>query len=362
MMMELKIAQDLIRIQSFTPHDRGCFDRIKYYLPMCQHEVFHVGDTTNALITFGSHDRKHFAFAGHIDVVPVAGQEWSVDPFDAIIKDGYLYGRGSNDMKGAIACFMAAFLEVYQKLDYKISFLLTSDEEGKALYGTREIIKRLKERNESIDLCLIGEPTSQDDVGDHIKIGSRGSINFRIRVKGQAGHVAYPDEASNPIPVALTLSQKLNEWVWDQGSEHFQASHLEMTSIDVNNLATNVIPEHVDIRFNIRFNDQHTHQSLHEQIAHIAFGHELHCEYCGVPYWSDISKYQSLLEDAVYPMASHFSTYGAASDGFMIQEICPCFELGLFYNQAHQKDERVLLTDLTQLKNIYKQILLSFSS
>lgn len=358
--MELTIAQDLIRIQSLTPHDNGCFDLIKHYLPMCHHEIFQVVDTTNALITFGSNAKKHFAFAGHIDVVPVVGQEWSTDPFGGVIKDGYLYGRGTNDMKGAIACFMAAFLEVYQQIDYKVSFLLTSDEEGKALYGTREIIKKLKERHEEINLCLIGEPTSRHEVGDHIKIGSRGSLNCHIRVKGQAGHVAYPDEASNPIPVALVLAQKLNEWVWDQGSEHFQASNLELTSVDVDNQATNVIPEHVDIRFNIRFNDQHTHQSLHEQIAHIALGHDVHCEYCGIPYWSDISAYREILEDAVRPTKTHFSTYGAASDGFMIQEACPCFELGLFYNQAHQRDERVLVTDLTQLKNIYKQILLSF--
>ncbi|USO02345.1 MAG: succinyl-diaminopimelate desuccinylase [Alphaproteobacteria bacterium] len=349
-MLEHELAKKLIKIKSITPENNGCLELIASYLPDFEHSYINKGNTSNLFSKY-KNGAKHFAFAGHIDVVPVS-DNWSVPPFDGVVKNGYLYGRGTNDMKGAIACFVAAFLEVKDKINYSVSFLLTSDEEGDATYGTREIIKYLQDKNEKIDLCLIGEPTSKNKVGDRIKIGSRGSINTRIRVHGQAGHVGYPDEAKNPIPIALDLAKKLNEHVLDKGNEHFQASNLELTSIDVNNTATNVIPPYIDIRFNIRFNDIHTHESLKAWIQSIAHEHECHFEFCGIPYYCDISKFNL--------SSANISTHGAASDGFIIKDLCPCFELGLFYDQAHQKDERVLLEDLTKLKEIYKEILLHF--
>ena len=230
-MLEHEICQKLIQIKSITPENNGCLELIASYLPNFSPHYINVQDTSNLFLK-SFKGQKHFAFAGHIDVVPVSSN-WSVDPFAGTIKDGYLYGRGTNDMKGAIACFIAAFLEVQETLQYSVSFLLTSDEEGPATYGTREIVKYLKTYNEKIDLCLIGEPTSKDQIGDHIKIGSRGSLNCHIKIHGRSGHVAYPQEASNPIPTALALSQQLNDWIIDQGNDNFQASHLELTSIDV---------------------------------------------------------------------------------------------------------------------------------
>jgi len=353
-MLEHELAKKLIQIKSITPSNNGCLELIQSYLNNFQPYYLHKDKTSN-LFTKCTQGTRHFAFAGHIDVVPVS-KNWSVSPFDGVIQDGYLYGRGTNDMKGAIACFVAAFLEVKNHIDYSVSLLLTSDEEGDATYGTREIIKFLTSINEKIDLCLIGEPTSKKKVGDHIKIGSRGSVNTRIRIRGKAGHVAYPNEAKNPIPIALELAQKLNEFVLDQGNDYFQPSNLEITSIDVGNTATNVIPSHVDIRFNIRFNDQHTHESLKKWITKIASPHECHFTFCGIPYYSDLTLFKKIFG----PIKQ--STHGAASDGFIIKDLCPCFELGLFYNQAHQTDERILLTDLTALKEIYKNILLKFQT
>ena len=357
-MLELELSQKLIQRKSITPDNNGCLELIESYLKDFEAHYINVSDTSNLFLKYNN-GTKHLAFAGHIDVVPVANN-WSVDPFGSVIKDGYLYGRGTNDMKCAIACFIAAFLEIKDQLNYSVSLLLTSDEEGPATHGTREIVKFLKEHNATIDLCIIGEPTSKEHVGDHIKIGSRGSLNCHIKVHGQTGHVAYPNEAVNPIPIAIELSKKLNEWIIDQGNEHFQASNLELTSIDVGNKATNVIPDFVDIRFNIRFNDQHTHESLRNKIEFMAKDHEIHFQFCGIPYFSHIEPFKEMLRDAVHPTPTYFSTNGAASDGFMIKDLCPCLELGLFYNQAHQTDERVLLTDITALKEIYKKILLSF--
>ena len=193
-MLEHELCQKLVQIQSITPQNNGCLELIAAHLPQFNHHYIYQKDTSN-LWSKRQKSSKHLAFAGHIDVVPVTSH-WSVDPFAGIIKEGYLYGRGTNDMKGAIASFVAALLEVQDQLDYSVSLLLTSDEEGAALYGTREIVKRLKQQQETFDLCIIGEPTSKEQVGDHVKIGSRGSLNTHIKIRGRSGHVAYLEDAA----------------------------------------------------------------------------------------------------------------------------------------------------------------------
>ena len=370
----IRLTQDLITRPSVTPDDAGCLDLISEYLiPMgftCYRLPF--GDVDNMYARLGA-ESPNFCFAGHTDVVPVVFEElWKSPPFAADIHDGFIYGRGAVDMKGAIAAFVAAVSMHPLPIKGSISFLLTSDEEGKALNGTRQVVKWLQEQGETIDACIVGEPTSTTHIVDTVKVGRRGSLSVLLTVTGKAGHVAYPHLAANPIPVLLEYLQVVSTIILDEGMEHFQPSHLEVTTIDVDNLATNVIPRQAHARFNIRFNPLHTTDSLmellKEQAAAIMEKHEgFECswewEVSGEAFLTNNIRLQNIIKEAIVKVRGvvpEFSTSGGTSDARFIKDLCPVVELGLTNETAHQLDERVSITHLKTLTKIYSQILHSF--
>ncbi|HCY48449.1 MAG TPA: succinyl-diaminopimelate desuccinylase, partial [Alphaproteobacteria bacterium] len=284
------------------------------------------------------------------------------DPFEANIEDDMIIGRGVADMKGAIAAFIVALGRFLEKNDGRITMVITGDEEGKAVNGTIKQVAWLKERNIIPDLCLIGEPTNPDHMGEMIKVGRRGSFNGIITVKGKQGHVAYPDRTDNPVPKLLKILNMLSQWQLDEGTEHFQASRLEVTSIDVGNKITNVIPAKAEARFNIRFNDLHDENSLRTQLQEkiMATGFsdqveaEFHCS--GASFVMQDTTHAELLQDVVEEITSKrpvLSTTGGTSDGRFLKDLCPVMEFGVVGATMHQVDERVRMSDLDQLADIY---------
>jgi len=265
----LALAQKLIRCPSVTPEDAGAIGVLESELKglgfdchMLRFEQPGTPSIDNLYARFGSQG-PNFCFAGHTDVVPPGGN-WKHNPFEAVIEDGVLYGRGAADMKSAIAAFVAASARLISAGPVKgsISLLITGDEEGPAINGTAKVLQWLKDKGERLDHCVVGEPTSVSRAGDTLKIGRRGSVNFRILVEGLQGHVGYPQKAKNPIPVLAQLVAQLSGHVLDKGNAHFEASSLSFTSMDVGNDAANVIPREARAAFNVRFNDQHTPESL----------------------------------------------------------------------------------------------------
>ena len=277
----VSILQSLIRCKSVTPAEGGALDYLESLLKpagfACHRLKF--GEVDNLYARFGS-ALPHFCFAGHTDVVPVGDEgAWSADPFGASIKDGFVWGRGAVDMKGSIAAFVAAALECVKAGGVKgsVSFLITGDEEGPAVNGTVKVLEWLKEREEKIDFCLVGEPTSRETFGDMAKIGRRGTLTGRLTVTGKQGHAAYPHLADNPVPKLVTLLKTLDDLSLDEGTKHFQPSNLEIVTVDVGNTAENVIPAAARAVFNVRFNDLYTGVSLEKKLRAALDG-------CGVPY------------------------------------------------------------------------------
>src|SRR6185312_4322607 len=353
-MEALDLAQALIRRRSVTPADAGALDVLEAVLKelgfACHRLKF--GEIDNLYARMGD-EKPHFCFAGHTDVVP-AGEGWTHDPFAAEVKDGILYGRGAADMKSAIAAFVAAVKRLLAsgRPRGSISFLITGDEEGAATDGTVKVLEWLKGRGESIDHCVVGEPTSVASAGDTLKIGRRGSINFRITVTGVQGHVGYPQKAKNPIPVLAELVTQLASHKLDKGTDHFQPSTLAFTTLDVGNPATNVIPEKAHAGFNIRFNDWHTPESLTGWIDDRAqqMARQSGCEIAvtattsGVAFLTEPGKFTQLVSDTVARVtgqAPFFSTSGGTSDARFIKSVCPVVELGLAGATMHKSDECV---------------------
>jgi succinyl-diaminopimelate desuccinylase len=311
----------------------------------------------------------HFCFAGHTDVVP-AGDGWRRDPFKGEIADGVLYGRGAADMKSAIAAFVAAVARAGTQ-NGSISLLITGDEEGPAINGTPKLLAWLKQRGEKIDHCVVGEPTSVARAGDTLKIGRRGSINFRIKVAGVQGHVGYPHKAKNPIPVLAELVSQLAWHRLDQGSAHFDPSTLSFTSVDVGNEATNVIPGEARAAFNIRFNDQHTAESLVGWATDLThrISRDRGCEaeiahsVSGVSFLTKPGHFIQLVSDTVASVTGappQLSTSGGTSDARFIKDICPVVELGLAGATMHKADECVPVAEITALTEIYTQLLKAY--
>ncbi len=372
-MEALDLARALIRRPSVTPADAGALDVLEAVLKelgfSCHRLKF--GETGNLYARLGS-EMPHFCFAGHTDVVPV-GEGWTRDPFAAEVKDGVLYGRGAADMKSAIAAFVAAVVRLLSsgKPKGSISFLITGDEEGAATNGTVRVLEWLKERGENIDHCVVGEPTSVGKAGDTLKIGRRGSINFRITVTGVQGHVGYPQEARNPIPVLAELVTQLANHRLDKGTDHFDSSTLSFTTIDVGNPATNVIPAEAHAAFNIRFNDRHTPESLTgwvkdraQQLAHLS-GCEIAVEAktSGVAFLTQPGKFTQLVSDTVASVtgeAPFFSTSGGTSDARFIKDFCPVVELGLAGVTMHKSDECVPVAEIAALTDIYAALLAAY--
>ncbi|WGM45318.1 Succinyl-diaminopimelate desuccinylase [Brevundimonas sp. NIBR10] len=313
----------------------------------------------------------NLCFAGHTDVVPTGAEAgWSADPFEAEIRDGILYGRGAADMKGGIAAWVAAVSAVLADGEPggSLSFLITGDEEGPALHGTKRVVETLIAEGEVIDACVVGEPSSQNLLGDMIKIGRRGSLNTWITVHGRQGHVAYPHRAANPAPVLVRLLARLDAWVVDEGYEAFQPSNLEITTIDIGNGATNVIPAQAKARLNIRFNPAQTGDGL---IAHLdaeaarvaaESGLEITLEHMcsGEAFLTPHGPFVTAVQDAVETELGRrpeASTTGGTSDARFIRAMCPVLELGLVGQTMHQFDERVPVEEIVALTGTYRRII-----
>ncbi|HET7084294.1 MAG TPA: succinyl-diaminopimelate desuccinylase [Rhizomicrobium sp.] len=370
----LALAQALIRRPSVTPKDAGALDileRVLKELGFVTHRL-PFGDVDNLYARLGT-EAPHFCFAGHTDVVPV-GEGWSADPFAAEVRDGMLYGRGAADMKSAIAAFVVAAARTGrppEKFKGSISLLITGDEEGAAVNGTVKMLEWLTARGEKINHCMVGEPTSVGHAGDTLKIGRRGSINFKLKVTGAQGHVGYPQKAKNPIPPLAELITQLAVHRLDKGSEHFDASTLAFTSVDVGNGATNVIPAEARAAFNIRFNDKHTPDSLTNWVKDRAsiIAEQSGCEIevtsrtSGVSFLTTPGKFTQLISDTVAGItgqAPFFSTSGGTSDARFIKDVCPVVELGLAGATMHKADECVPVAEIAALTDIYAALLAAY--
>lgn len=299
----------------------------------------------------------HFAFAGHLDVVP-PGPGWTSDPFAPEIRGDLLYGRGAVDMKGSIAAFVAALDALPDDLPGTISLIITGDEEGPAVYGTLALMDRMKARDLRPDLCLVGEPTSSARLGDVVKIGRRGSVNMWIRVAGAQGHVAYPHLADNPIPKLVRILTLIEAEVLDEGTDWFQPSNIEITDLEVGNVAHNVIPGAATARISIRFNDQHSGASLIERIKAIAAteGGTVDARISGESFLTAPGAFSDLVSGAIRDVTgveTELSTTGGTSDARFLSRICPVVEFGLNNATMHKLDEAVAVQDLRDLTAIY---------
>lgn len=367
------LACDLIRKPSVTPADLGALDVVQGALEALGFVVkrYPFEDVDNLYARLGT-ERPNFCFAGHTDVVPTGDlAQWKVDPFEAALQDGLLIGRGAADMKGGIAAFIAAtarYLEKHQEPKGSISFLITGDEEGVALHGTKKLLRAITEEGEVLDQCLVGEPTNPDSMGDMIKNGRRGSLNCTVTVTGIQGHVAYPHKAANPVRALIDFLQKIQNHKLDDGAEGFQPSNLEVVTMDVGNPASNVIPEKATARFNIRFNTAHTGETLTKwlqaeaQRAEIGFKGkiDLSIMVSGEAFFTPPGLLTQLIQEsceAVTGRRPELSTTGGTSDARFIKDYCPVCEFGLVGATMHQVNERVETRDIETLTDIYEGVL-----
>jgi succinyl-diaminopimelate desuccinylase len=371
----LELSEALIRRPSVTPTEAGALDVLGAALEevgfTCHRLPFSAEgtpDVDNLYARFGT-GQPNFCFAGHTDVVPPGDPaDWASDPFEPTRRDGRLYGRGAADMKCAVAAFATAarrFVKRNGDFGGSISMLITGDEEGPAINGTRKVLDWMRDNGEVIDACLVGEPTNPLELGDMIKIGRRGSMNAAITVEGTQGHVAYPDIAENPVPRLLAFLKAVDDHVFDTGTDHFPPTNLEITTIDVGNPTTNLIPAKAEARLNIRFNDQHTGASLsaflEERRAALAgVGSRLDISISGEAFLTPPGALSTVVADAVEAATGRkpeLSTTGGTSDARFIKDHCPVVEFGMINETAHKIDENAKLDDITALTDIYAGVL-----
>lgn len=371
------LLQDLLRCPSVTPNEGGALALLEKILSAngfeCHRLVFSDKDTPDVdnLYARWGKGAPHFCFAGHTDVVPVGDDKgWSFDPFGGEIRNGEICGRGAADMKGPIACFTAAALDCIKNNPAgSISFLITGDEEGPSINGTKKVLDWLTARGEKIDFCLVGEPTSSENLGDMMKIGRRGSLSGFITVKGMQGHVAYPQRADNPVPKLVKLLSALDALELDKGTAHFQPSNLEIVSVDVGNKAENVIPAEAKAVFNVRFNDAFTGTALENLIrATLAaqnVPYEMETRLSGESFYTPPGTHSQMLQDAIKKVTGRdpdLSTTGGTSDARFIRSHCPVIEFGIVGKTMHKVDERVAVSDMHALTAIYSEVLKSWFS
>ena len=379
----VSITRDLVRCPSVTPADAGALGVLENLLKAAGFELHRVTfsepgteDVDNLYARLGD-TAPHITFAGHTDVVPVGDEAaWSHGAFSGEVKDGFLYGRGAVDMKGGIACSVAAVLQYLSDNGGKlrkdgqgsISFLITGDEEAISVNGTVKLLKWVAERGETFDHCVLGEPSNVEVLGDCIKIGRRGSLSGTLYVDGVQGHVAYPHRAANPVPDISRLIVAISDEPLDHGSAQFQASNLEFTSVDVGNTASNVIAAQARAKFNIRFNDNHTQETLRALVeerlvkacgncirAHIKWEYSNSNVFVTKPgAFTDLAV--SAIEE-VTGRKPELSTSGGTSDARFISSYCPVIEFGLVGQTMHQVDERTPVSDLEKLTRIYRGVL-----
>lgn len=365
----LELTRRLIALPSITPEDAGCQALLGATLSELgfRVETLQFGEVTNLWAVWGERGPL-FVFAGHTDVVPPGNTaDWRSDPFEPCERDGYLFGRGAADMKGSLAAMLtatSAFLGAHQP-HARIGFLITSDEEGSAVDGTRRVMAELQRRGEQIDYCLVGEPSSSQAVGDTIKIGRRGSLSGRMRVKGIQGHVAYPHLADNPIHKALPALAALSTEVWDNGNAAFPATSFQISNINAGTGATNVVPGHIDVLFNFRFSTEVTADELKDRVRVILDKHGLDWgidwTLSGNPFLTDRGDLVEACQDAIRAITgleTELSTSGGTSDGrFIAPTGAQVVELGPINATIHKVDERVRCDDLDTLSNLYENIM-----
>ncbi len=378
---ELDLAKELIKFPSITPKDAGAINYLSKKLKTlgfnCKILEFNDKKSKPIKNLYARLGKKqpNICYAGHTDVVPPGNiNDWTVNPFKPKIKNKHLIGRGANDMKSSIACFVSAvnkFLRTNQKFKGSISLLITGDEEGYAINGTKKVVEYLRKKGEKINFCIVGEPTNPNRLGEMIKIGRRGSLTGKIEIFGVQGHVAYPHLLNNPINTLIKICNKLKEKKLDRGNKNFQPSNLEFTRVYVDNKAHNIIPASAKAQFNIRYNNFHTANSLKKKINHVirSLSKKSKCKFKveylanGDSFLTEPNKTILMAKKIIKKITKvnpKFSTTGGTSDARFIKKISPCLEFGLVNKTMHKVDECVPVSDLKKLTNIYKDILIEY--
>jgi succinyl-diaminopimelate desuccinylase len=378
---ELQLAKELIKFPSVTPIDAGIMKFLEKKLKTLGFKTkileFKEKDSKPVKNLYARLGNKgpNFCYAGHLDVVPAGNlKDWTVNPFKPSIKKGYLIGRGANDMKSSIAAFVSAvsnFVANKRKFNGSISLLITGDEEGVAINGTKKVVEYLKRKKEKLDFCLVGEPTNPNKLGEMIKIGRRGSMTGRLSIIGIQGHVAYPHRANNPSTTLVQILKKLKEIKFDKGTKDFQPTNLEITKININNSADNIIPGLANASFNIRFNNKHSSSSIKKKIDRIIkkiskknkSKYKIDYSVSGEAFLTKPNNTTFMIRDIIKKVTKikpQLSTTGGTSDARFIRKIAPCLEFGLVGKTMHKIDEAVSLSDLKKLTLIYSNILKNY--
>ena len=370
--MEIQITQDLVRKESITPNDAGCLQYIEDFLAErgFKNEILTYGRVMN-LWSINRKPGPLLVFLGHVDVVPTGPvDQWDHDPFSGHDDGTYINGGGTGDMKGGIACFMSALSRLNpDDFNFSLGFIITSDEEGPSRDGTVKVVEELLKREEVIDYCLIGEPSTIETVGDNIRIGRRGSLNIELEVLGKQGHAAYPARVDNPIHKVVPFLDKLLAEVWDEGNEHFPPTSLQLTNISAGVGAHNVTPNNLNLKFNLRFSPQITGQEIQTRIE--KFLEEKNVKYNisfdlnAEPFYSNPKLFTDVVQKSVQKVQGFntaLSCSGGTSDGrFIAKTGCEIVELGPKFETIHKINERIEKEELERLTDIYHQILLNLN-
>ncbi len=378
---ELQLAKELIKFPTVTPVDAGIMKFLQKKLKtlgfktkILEFKEKNSKPVKNLYARLGNKG-PNFCYAGHLDVVPAGNlKDWTVNPFKPSIKKGYLIGRGANDMKSSIAAFVSAvsnFVGNKRKFNGSISLLITGDEEGVAINGTKKVVDYLRKKKEKIDFCLVGEPTNPNKLGEMIKIGRRGSMTGRLSIIGVQGHVAYPQRANNPSTALVQILKELKDIKFDNGTKDFQPTNLEVTKINIDNSADNVIPGLANAKFNIRFNNKHTSNSIKKKIDTIIkkisnknkSKYKIDYSVSGEAFLTKPNNTTFMIRDIIKKITKikpQLSTTGGTSDARFIRKIAPCLEFGLVGKTMHKVDEAVSLSDLKKLTLIYSNILQNY--
>jgi len=378
---ELQLAKELIRFPTVTPIDAGIMKFLEKKLKTLgfKTKILEFREKNNKpvknLYARLGNKGPNFCYAGHLDVVPAGDlKNWTVNPFKPSVKKGYLIGRGANDMKSSVAAFVSAvsnFISKGRQFNGSISLLITGDEEGVAINGTKKVVEYLRKKKEKIDFCLVGEPTNPNKLGEMIKIGRRGSMTGKLTIIGIQGHVAYPDRANNPSTALVQILKELKEIKFDNGTKDFQPTNLEITKINIDNFADNVIPGSANAKFNIRFNNKHSSNSIKTKIDKVIKRiskknkSKFNIDYSvsGEAFLTKPNDTTYMIQDEIKKITKikpKLSTTGGTSDARFIRKIAPCLEFGLVGKTMHKVDEAVSLSDLKKLTLIYSNILKNY--
>mgnify|MGYP001283088251 FL=1 len=378
---ELQLAKELIRFPSITPIDAGVMKflekklkKLGFKTKILEFKEKGFQPVKNLYARLGN-KMPNFMFAGHVDIVPPGNmKDWTVNPFKPSVKKGHLIGRGANDMKSSVAAFIPAvniFISKNKKFNGSISLLITGDEEGDAINGTKKVVEYLKKRKEKINFCLVGEPTNPNKLGEMIKIGRRGSLTGRLTIFGQQGHVAYPQRANNPSTIIVKILKEIKDIKFDKGTKDFQPTNLEVTKINIDNKADNIIPKSADATFNIRFNNKHSSNSIKKRLNKVfdkitktnKSKFKIDYRVSGEAFLTKPNKTTYMIQNIIKKITKikpKLSTTGGTSDLRFIKSISPGLEFGLVGKTMHKVDEAVSIKDLRNLTKIYENILQNY--